>query len=106
MVNFLSALALRVPSLPPIPFGPVPIVEWQKVGPLSGLGEIDLVLWPWLIGIASVIPKELSCSLWFFWLVRLGLTVAAIGAGAEPQRPEDFFVRPGEGISVINRGCA
>jgi len=91
LVTFVNSLSGRVPSIPSIPLGPVPIVPWQRVGPLAGLGEITLVLWPWMIAIAYLIPKELSFSAWFFWLVDVALTVAAIAAGAEPQRPEEWF---------------
>jgi len=91
LVNFMSTLSSKVPSIPAVPLGPTPIVQWQKVGPLAGLGEIDLVFWPWMIAVAYLIPKELSFSAWFFWLVRLALTVTAIAAGAEPQRPEEWY---------------
>jgi len=91
LLNFLSTLNNKIPSLPAIPLGPTAIVQWQKVGPLAGLGEIDLVLWPWMIAVAYLIPKELSFSAWFFWLVRLALTVAAIAAGATPRRPEEWY---------------
>lgn len=90
-INFVNGLSQRVPSVPAIPLGPVAIVRWQRVGPLAGLGEIDLYLAPWMIAIAYLIPKELSFSAWFFWLVDVALTVAAIAAGAEPQRPEEWF---------------
>ncbi len=91
LLNFLSTLNSKVPSLPAIPLGPTPIIQWQKIGPLSGLGEIDLVLWPWMIAVAYLIPKELSFSAWFFWLLRLALTVSAIAAGATPRRPEEWY---------------
>jgi hypothetical protein len=90
-LSFLNSLSERVPSVPSVPLGPVPIVLWQKVGPLAGLGEIDLVLWPWLVALAFLIPGDLSFSCWFFWLVRVALTVAAITFGHEPQRPEEWF---------------
>jgi len=90
-VAFLNGLSQRVPSLPAVPLGPVAIVQWQRVGPLAGLGEITLYLPPWMIAIAYLIPKELSFSAWFFWLVDIGLTVLAIVAGADPQRPEEWF---------------
>ncbi|UCC68535.1 MAG: hypothetical protein JSV79_00955, partial [Armatimonadota bacterium] len=90
-VNFVNGLSQRYPSVPAIPLGPVAIMQWQRVGPLAGLGEIDLVLWPWMIAIAYLIPKELSFSAWFFWLVDVGLTIIAISAGSEPQRPEEWF---------------
>jgi len=90
-INFVNSLSGRFPAIPAIPLGPVAIMQWQKVGPLAGLGEIDLVLWPWLIAVAYLIPKDLSFSCWFFWIVRVALTVAAIAAGAFPQRPEEWF---------------
>ena len=90
-VSFINGLSQRVPTVPAIPLGPVAIMQWVRVGPLAGLGQIDLVLWPWMIAIAYLIPKELSFSAWFFWLVQVGLTVAAIAAGATPQRPEEWF---------------
>jgi len=91
LINFINSLADRVPAVPRIPLGPVALIPWQRVGLLAGVGEITLVLWPWMIAIAYLIPKELSFSAWFFWLVDVALTVAAIAAGAEPQRPEEWF---------------
>ena len=91
VINMANSLAERVPSFPSIPIGPVTLMKWQKVGPLAGLGEIQLVFWPWLIAVAYLIPKELSFSTWFFWLVRVGMTVAAIAAGATPTRPEAWY---------------
>ena len=90
-VNFMNSLSNRVPAIPAVPLGPVAIIQWQKVGPWAGLGQIDLVLWPWMIAVAYLIPKELSFSAWFFWVMRLALTVAAVAAGHTPQRPEDWY---------------
>jgi hypothetical protein len=86
-LSSLETLSRYVPSVPAIPLSPVRIMEWHPVGPLAGLDEINVVLWPWLTAIAYLIPKELSFSCWFFWYVRLGLHVIAIAAGATPQRP-------------------
>ncbi len=83
----LQTLSRYVPSVPAIPLGPVRVMEWQRIGPLAGLDEINLVFYPWLIAIAYLIPKDLSFSCWFFWFVRLGLHVIAIAAGATPERP-------------------
>jgi hypothetical protein len=89
-VNFVNSLAGKVPSIPSIPLGPVPIMRAQQVGPLAGLGEIDLVLWPWLIAIAYLVPKELSFSAWFFWFVRQGLTVLAVVTGGTGRVPDVY----------------
>ena len=78
-----------LPALPRLPTLTV-LIPWQRVGPLAGLGDIWLVLWPWAIALAYLLPKELSFSVWFFWLIRVALTVAAIAAGATPQKPEEW----------------
>lgn len=90
-VTFLSGLSTRIPALPQIPLGPITIMQRQNVGPLAGLGAYEPEFYPWLISLAYLIPKELSFSCWFFWLVRLGLTVIAIAAGHQPQDPEEWF---------------
>jgi hypothetical protein len=88
--SFVSGLSRRIPALPAIPSA-VPIMEWQGVGPLAGLGRIELLILPWLVALAYIIPKELSFSVWFLWIVRILLTVVAIAAGATPQLPEDWW---------------
>jgi hypothetical protein len=90
-VNLNNSLAQRVPSLPTIPLGPLPIIRWQRVGPWAGLGDVELVLWPWMIAIAYLVPRELAFSVWFFWLVRLSLHVVAVMHGATPQQPSEWY---------------
>lgn len=90
-VNFINSLSERVPSVPAIPLGPVPIMRWQRVGIWAGLGEINLVLWPWMIAIAYLVPRELTFSVWFFWCVRLALHVAAVASGITPQLPSEWY---------------
>jgi hypothetical protein len=63
----------------------------QTTGPMAAFGEMDLVLWPWLIAIAYLIPKELSFSCWVFWFLRIGLAFVAIAAGAPPRSPEGWL---------------
>ncbi len=88
---FLSRLRGIFPAIPAIPLGETLLIPWQKVGPLAGLGDIWLVLYPWMIAIAYLIPKELSFSCWFFWIVRVAMTVLAIAAGATPRKPEEWY---------------
>ncbi len=90
-INLLSGAAERFPSLPHITTFWYELIPWQRVGPLAGLGAITICLWPWMIGLAYLIPKDLSFSFWFFSLVRWGLTVAAIAAGATPDLPENWY---------------
>ena len=87
----LSRLSGMFPAIPDIPLEGVTLMQWRRTGPLAGLGALELSLGPWMIAVAYLIPKELSFSCWFFWVVRVGLTVAAIAAGATPQRPEEWW---------------
>jgi hypothetical protein len=89
-LGLIRNVSAWVPSLPVIPDSVV-LLGYQAVGPRAGLGEVTLSLIPWLAAIAYLIPKELSFSCWFFWWTRVGLTVAAIAAGAEPMPPEEWF---------------
>jgi len=90
--SFLSSLCEKIPALPNIPLFIEDVIPWQRVGPLAGVGGITLIFWPWMIAIAYLIPKELSFSVWFFSIIRVLLTVAAISAGAAPMRPEDWWI--------------
>ncbi len=90
-LNFMSTLSTKVPALPSVSLFMYDIIPWQRVGPAAGLGGLTLVFWPWMIALAYLIPADLSFSLWAFTIIRLLLTVAAIAAGATPQRPEDWY---------------
>jgi len=90
-IAVINALGIFFPAVPGIPLMGKTLMQWQKIGPLAGLGQIDLWLDPTMIAIAFLIPKELSFSCWFFWMVRLALTVMAISAGHTPQLPEDWY---------------
>ncbi|MBN1458528.1 MAG: hypothetical protein JXA57_03265 [Armatimonadetes bacterium] len=91
VIGVYNSFATWFPALPSIPTGPVTLIPWQRVGPLAGVGDIELILWPWLIALAYLIPKELSFSAWFFWWFRVALTVLAIAAGAFPEKPDEWY---------------
>ena len=90
-IGLNNGLAAYIPALPSIPYSGKVLMQRQVTGPLAGLGEIDLVLDFWMIALAFLIPKELSFSCWLFWFIRVGLTVAAIAAGATPEAPEGWY---------------
>ena len=91
-LTVLHTVSYYYPAVPAIPLGPVRVMDYQQVGPLAGLDEINLLFFPWIIAVAYLIPKDLSFSCWFFWIVRLSLHVIAIAAGATPQRPAWHWV--------------
>ncbi len=83
----LNELAQRWPVIPAIPLGPLTLIQEQRVGPLAGMGDVILLLWPWMIAIAYLIPKELSFSAWFFWWILVGVNILAVMGGSEPRGP-------------------
>jgi len=87
----LTRLSELFPALPSFSLTGQTLIQWQSIGPLAGLGAWDLWLPPGLIGIAYLIPKDLSFSCCFFWVVRLALTVIAIAAGGTAERPEEWW---------------
>ncbi len=89
--NFISTLSKKMPTVPDLPISLYDIVPAQYVGPLAGLGGLTILLWPWMIAIAYLIPRELAFSVWFFTLVRHVLTMVAIALGGPPTRPEDWW---------------
>jgi hypothetical protein len=83
----LNELSQRWPVVPAVPLGPLTLVQEQRVGPLAGMGDVILLLWPWVIAIAYLIPKELSFSAWSFWWVLVGVNILAVMGGTEPRGP-------------------
>ncbi len=86
-LTFINDLSHRWPSVPAVPLGPLALMPEQRVGPLGAIGEITLVLWPWMIAIAYLIPKELSFSAWFFWWLLVAANVLGVFAGTQPRDP-------------------
>jgi len=89
-VGFLSQLSQRVPGVPSVPMQII-VTDRQPVGPVAALGQIEIWLFPWLISLAYILPKDLSFSVWFLWLVRIGLCALAIMYGVEPASAEDWW---------------
>jgi hypothetical protein len=90
VVGFLSQLSQRVPAVPSLPMQ-ITVMNRQPTGPAAALGQVEMWLYPWLISLAYILPKDLSFSVWFLWLVRIGLCALAIGLGAEPGSAEDWW---------------
>jgi hypothetical protein len=90
IIGFVSQLSQRVPALPSLPLERI-IISASPVGPASALGNVTILLNPWLIALAYIIPAEISFSVWFFWLVRIGLCALAISFGAEPGSAEEWW---------------
>ena len=91
VLGLLFRLSTIFPAIPTIPLDDYVVVPWQPTGPLAGFGDFIVSFSPWCIGLAYLIPKELSFSVWFFWYVRVAETVGAIAEGATPMKPQDYW---------------
>ena len=90
-IGFVNKLSIMIPAVPGIPISGVVLKEAEQTGVLAGLGRIELVLLPWLVAIAYLIPKDLSFSCWFFWFVQVGMVMVAISFGATAGSPEGWY---------------
>jgi hypothetical protein len=89
-VGFLSQLSQRVPVMPAFSMQ-ITLMSAQPVGPVAALGQVDLWLYPWLISLAYLLPKDLLFSVWFLWLVRLGLCAMAIRQGVHLTAADQWW---------------
>jgi hypothetical protein len=80
----IGQVSEHIPAVPPINLGPIILIQESKVGPIAGMGQLVLWLFPWMIAVAYLIPKDLSFSAWFFYWALVGITVAGIALGGDP----------------------
>jgi hypothetical protein len=55
--------------------------------PWTAIGTIGLPLYPFIIALGYFLPVDLSFSIWFFYLFRLGMVVASAQMGFRPGEP-------------------
>jgi hypothetical protein len=80
----VGQVAKHIPAFPPINLGPIILMQEAKVGPIAGMGQLVLWLFPWMIAVAYLIPKDLSFSAWFFYWALVGVTMTGIALGGDP----------------------
>jgi len=89
-IGFLSELSQRMPSVPRMPMQ-ITLIANQPVGPVAALGQVELWLFPWLISLAYMVPKDLLFTVWLLWLVRIGLSALTIAYGGEPMPADQWW---------------
>ncbi len=89
-IRLETDLADKIPWLPSVPLW-VSLAPASNVGPLAALSDLTFLFRPSLIALAYLVPADLSFSCWFFYLLRLALTVLAIVFGAEPQSASSWW---------------
>ena len=83
----LAAAGFLVPNVPFIPLKPSdPALKLGGSGlfgapPWNAVGELDLGFYPLVIGLSYFLPLDVSCSCWFFYLLRKLEAVLTAGWG-------------------------
>src|SRR5579871_426862 len=86
-----SALHRYIPSVFEIPMRDVTLLDSRGLSlPWTGLGHIELDVFFWLIGIAYLLPKEITCSAWVFYFIRLLENVTAVWRGTTGEEPNVY----------------
>ncbi|WP_395139863.1 DUF6785 family protein [Armatimonas sp.] len=93
-LDIWNGLATLYPQLPLIPvrhdFGAYNLAQYITSPPWNANNWIPMPLYPFIIALGYFLPLDLSFSLWFFYLVKLGLNVLALDIGIQPK-PTSVF---------------
>jgi hypothetical protein len=91
LVEFPTMAHKYVPQFPDLRLSDVTLVEGQTLPqPWSGLEHVQADVIPWLIGIAYLLPKEITFSSWLFYFVRLLENVFAVYRGTTGSPPSVY----------------
>ena len=86
ILQSINSLNYLIPSIPFIPLkptqnGPLDLGPLFTQPPWNALGYFPLAFHPNTIGLAYLLPADVSFSCWFFYLLRKGLDVACTAFG-------------------------
>lgn len=83
-IDILNTLHLNVPGVPGFPTRVTDQPDLQQfftAPPWNAIGPTPLSIYPFVIGIAFLLPADVLFSCWFFWLVTKLEAVAGAAAG-------------------------
>ncbi|MBC8135252.1 MAG: hypothetical protein H8F28_05100 [Fibrella sp.] len=78
-LDIWNGLATLIPSMPLIAVrhDQFNLGQYATTMPWKAVGNVPFPLYPFIIALGFLLPTDLSFSLWFFYLFRLGLVVFA-----------------------------
>ncbi|HLJ54073.1 MAG TPA: DUF6785 family protein [Chthonomonadaceae bacterium] len=80
-----------LPQLPDLPLRELTLVDGRTLAaPWNGIGRLELHLIFWLIGVAYLLPKEVTLSAWTFYFIRVLENVAAVWLGRSGEPPSVY----------------
>ncbi|MCJ7822964.1 MAG: hypothetical protein MUQ26_07825, partial [Armatimonadetes bacterium] len=78
LVSLLDGIAKRFPSVPSLPLGPLTVIQPNETGIFSLVYEIQFNLFPWMLGLLFLVPKEITFTAWFLWLIHMLLNIGVV----------------------------
>ena len=84
-VSLLNTLALNAPSVPAVNLrANIDLQTFLQSPPWNAIGGTPLSFYPFVIGIAYLIPVDVTFSCWFFFVVTRAERIAGSALGIQP----------------------
>jgi len=90
VVELANGLHLYFPNFPAIPLQ-LPTSEFFTDAPWNQLGNIQMQIFPAIVGISFLLTTEVSFSLWFIHLASIFVLVLAYSVGISPDSMDSPF---------------
>jgi hypothetical protein len=101
-IDLINGLHYLYPAIPLIPTRSVELGQYFTEKPWSSMGWTPICFFPFIIGIATFMPLNLSFSCWFFyllWKVQI-ITADAVGLGKIPEFPYIYYKSQASGAYI------
>ena len=99
-LNFWNGLAVLYPTLPAVPLASIDLKTYLTAPPWNAIPWLPVTFYPFVIGLAFLLPLDLLFSCWFFFLVWNLQTVAASASGYGGQTQGFPFI-PEQGFGSL-----
>ena len=101
-VDLINGFHYLLPAIPLIPTRSIELGQYFVEKPWSAMGWTPVCFFPFIIGIATFMPLNLSFSCWFFYLLwKVQLIFAdALGLGKIPEFPYVYYKSQASGAYI------
>ena len=101
-IDLINGFHYILPSIPLIPTRSIELGHYFVEKPLSAMGWTPVCFFPFIIGIATFMPLNLSFSCWFFYLLwKVQIILAdTFGLGKMPEFPYIYYKSQASGAYI------
>jgi hypothetical protein len=85
-----AQLSQYVPALPALPLRGIMLIDTLPNQPWNGIGPVEINLIFWLLGVAYLLPTDISLSAWLFYFIGRAENVYAVAAGTTGEPPSVY----------------